>query len=452
MALHKNSKGLDLPLAGAPVPGVAPAREVTRVALLGADSVGLKPALLVQPGDHVRRGEPVYEDKANPGVRYTAPAAGRVLEVNRGERRAFVSLVIEVGPDDAQQPFTSYSGRAPEQLTRDELRALLLESGLWTALRARPFGRVPRIDADPAALFVTAIDTRPHAPEVATVLADRKQAFRAGLAALTRLTRGPTFLCQAPGADLDPPAGVQVEAFDGPHPAGNVSWHIHRLFPVALDRQVWHVGAQDVAAIGELLLHGRLDTNRVISLAGPGVRSPRLLRTRLGAAIDELVAGELHDGEQRVISGSVLDGRGVGNGGATADCYLGRHHAQVAVLPEGREREMFGWITPSPQKFSVTGSVLGAFLRSARPLSTTTNGAPRAMVPIGTYERVLPFDIEPTFLLRALITKDDPRAIALGALELDEDDIALATCVCPGKYEYGPMLREALTRIEKEIA
>ncbi|MDZ7652909.1 MAG: Na(+)-translocating NADH-quinone reductase subunit A [Burkholderiaceae bacterium] len=452
MALHKNSKGLDLPLAGAPERRIEPARAVTRVALLGADTIGLKPTLLVQPGDIVRRGQPVYEDKGNPGVRFTAPAAGRVQAVNRGERRVFVSLEIETASDDAQVEFTACTGRTVDQLSRDDVRALLLESGLWTALRARPFGRVPKLDAEPAALFVTAIDTRPHAPDIALALESRAEAFRTGLAALAKLTRGPTFVCKAPGVPLDVPAGVQVEEFAGPHPAGNVSWHIHRLSPVGLAHHVWHIGAQDVAAIGTLVLRGELDTQRVVSLAGPGIAQPRLLRTRLGAAIDELVAGELKPGEQRVISGSVLDGRGVGNGLAAPDAYLGRYHAQVAALPEGHERELFGWITPSPDKFSVTGAVLGAFLRTLRPLSTTTNGSPRAMVPIGTYERVLPFDIEPTFLLRALITKDDPRAIALGALELDEDDIALATCVCPGKYEYGPLLRDALTRIEKEIA
>jgi Na+-transporting NADH:ubiquinone oxidoreductase subunit A len=372
--------------------------------------------------------------------------------VNRGERRTFVSLVIEVAADDAQVAFASFSGRPADQLAGDDVRALLLESGLWTALRERPFGRVPKVDAEPAALFVTAIDTRPHAPDIALALDGRAEAFRAGLTAIAKLARGPTFLCKAPGVTFDVPAGVQIEEFAGPHPAGNVSWHIHRLSPVGLERRVWHIGAQDVAAVGDLVLRGELDTRRVVSLAGPGVMQPRLMRTRIGAAIDELVAGELHTGEQRVISGSVLDGRSVGTGAAAPDAYLGRYHAQIAVLPEGHERELFGWITPSPDKFSVTGSVLGAFLRKQRRLSTTTNGSPRAMVPIGTYERVLPFDIEPTFLLRALITKDDPRAIALGALELDEDDIALATCVCPGKYEYGPLLRDALTRIEKEIA
>jgi Na+-transporting NADH:ubiquinone oxidoreductase subunit A len=306
---------------------------------------------------------------------------------------------------------------------------------------------VPAADGTAEAVFVTATDSRPHAPPPALVIGERAADFRDGLLALTKLGAGPVILCTAAGDGIDAPAGVQTEQFAGPHPSGLVGWHIHCLRPVGMERHVWHIGYQDVIALGRLVRTGELDVRRVISLAGPSVRAPRLLRTRIGASIDDLVAGELHGGEHRVISGSVLDGRAATG---DADGFVGRYHLQVAALPEGREREMFGYVLPGAGKFSVTGAVLGAFSRAQRVLTTTTNGGPRAMVPIGTYERVLPFDIEPVFLLRALITKDDQAAQALGALELDEEDIALATCVCPSKYEYGPLLRDALTRIEKE--
>jgi Na+-transporting NADH:ubiquinone oxidoreductase subunit A len=218
--------------------------------------------------------------------------------------------------------------------------------------------------------------------------------------------------------------------------------------PVSVHRSVWTIGYQDVIAVGRLVTTGRLDVERVISLGGPGVRRPRLLRTRVGASLDELLEGELLPGAQRIISGSVLDGRARTS---PADAFLGRHHLQVAVLPEAGDREMFGYIMPGTEKFSVTGTVLGAFRKAHRfAFSTSTNGSPRAMVPIGSYERVMPFDMLPTFLLRALIIRDDQRAAELGALELDEDDVALCTYVCPGKTEYGPLLRAALDRIEKE--
>ena len=421
------------------------------MAALGLDTHGLKPTMLVGPGDRVALGQPLFEDKKNPGVRTTSPGAGRVIELHRGERRALISVVIELDEaSDDRVRFAGFTGKPADALNDAEVRALLIEAGLWDSFRMRPFGRVPKADARPHAIFVTATDTRPHAPPPALVLAERTDDFRRGLAALTKLTDGPVFLCQAPGASYDVPAGVEVAEFAGPHPSGNAGWHIHRLMPVSLDRVVWSIGYQDVVAIGHLVATGELDVSRVISIAGPGAVNPRLLRTRRGASLEDLTRDELKPGPHRVISGSVLDGRAMTGPG---DAFLGRHHLQVAVLPEAGEREMFGYIAPGAEKFSVTNTVLGAWRGAHRfVFNTSTNGSPRAMVPIGSYERVMPFDILPTFLLRALIVKDDVRATELGALELDEDDIALCTYVCPGKYDYGPLLRDALDRIEKESA
>ena len=451
MAVHSNRKGLTLPLAGAPALQVDAARPSPRVALLTADSVGLKPALAVQVGDRVLRGQKLFEDKRIPGVAYTAPAAGTVAAIHRGDRRALISVVIDVAADDgpAQQvKLSAFSGRPAAELDIGAVRALMLESGLWTALRQRPFGHVPAADGTAEAVFVTAADSRPHAPPPALVIGPRIDEFNAGLLCLTKVGAGPVVLCTAAGEAIDAPAGVRVEQFAGPHPSGTVGWHVHCLNPVSMERHVWHIGYQDVIALGHLVRTGELDVGRVISLAGPSVRSPRLLRTRLGASVDALVAGELQEGEHRVISGSVLDGRAASG---EASGYLGRYHLQVAALPEAREREMFGYIRPGAEKFSVTGTVLGAFRRAhGFAMNTSTHGGERAMVPIGSYERVLPFDILPTFLLRALITRDDVRAQELGALELEEEDLSLATYVCPGKTEYGPLLRAALTRIEKE--
>jgi Na+-transporting NADH:ubiquinone oxidoreductase subunit A len=451
VALHKIRKGLDLPLAGAPTQTVEPAVAVRRVALLGADYPGLRPSILVQPGDRVRRAEPLFEDKKVPGVRYTAPAAGTVAAVHRGERRAFVSIVIDVderAPDHTVR-FGAFDGRPVATLAADAVRALLLESGLWTALRARPYGRVADPGTSPRSIFVTAIDTHPHAPDLAAILAGRAEDFRDGVAALAKLTAGKVFVCAGPQGELAVPDDprIVVERFAGPHPAGTVGLHIHLLDPVDHQRHVWHAGAQDVAAVGRLFRTGELDVARVVSIAGPGALRPRLVATRLGASIDDLVRGERRPGEQRTVSGSVLGGR---TAMGEAESFLGRYHQQVSIVPEITEREMFGYIMPGANKFSIWRVVVGAFGRRPLPLNTSTNGGPRAMVPIGSYERVMPMDLMPTFLLRALATKDLERAEALGALELDEEDLALCTFVDPGKTEWGPLLRDMLERLRKE--
>jgi len=449
MPPHTLRRGLDLPLAGAPAQHVEHAPSPERVALIAADFPGLKPTLLVQPGDRVLRGSPLVEDKRGPGVRFTSPAAGTVRAVHRGERRALISVVIDVAADDSPASQVGFARASASDATA--IVALLCESGLWTALRERPYGHVARPGIRPAAVFVTAMDTRPHAPAVAPTLAGREDDFRGGVTALAALTEGNVFVCTAPDASVPVPdhPRVRAEAFAGPHPAGLPGTHIHLLSPVGHDRVVWYVGCQDVAAIGRLLRTGELDVDRVVSIAGPGMLRPRLLRTRLGVSLDALTAGELAGGVQRVVSGSVLDGRAARG---EVEGYLGRYHQQVSALPEGGTREMFGWIAPSPHRFSIWNVVLGALSRKPLPLDTSTNGGRRAMVPIGAYERVMPLDVLPTFLLRALLMRDDERAEALGALELEEDDLALCTFVSPGKEDFGPLLREALTRLEKEAA
>lgn len=458
MALHKIKRGLNLPLTGGPEQRIHDARAPRRVGLLAEDYLGVRPTMYVAPGDEVKRGQLLFEDKRNPGVWMTSPAAGTVAAVNRGERRAFQSIVIEVGEheragvfrDEDQVSFESYTGRDPASLSADEVRSLLLESGLFAALRMRPFSKVARPGDPPHSIFVTATDTHPHAPAVDVVMQGREDDFTAGIAAISKLTEGRTYVCVQPG--LDAARGlngnVAVEEFTGPHPAGNAGLHIHLLDPVHRDKHVWYIGYQDVLAVGRLFRTGRLDVTRVVSLAGPVVKNPRLLRTRLGASVGDLVEGELDGLDNRVISGSVLDGR-TAHGEIFG--YLGRYHQQVSALHEGHEREFLGWLAPGTDKFSVVNVFLSKLLQGRTfNLTTSLNGSERAMVPIGTYEKVNPMDIQPTYLLRALIVGDTERAEQLGCLELDEEDVALFTFVCPGKYDYGPILRRTLEEIEKE--
>ncbi len=445
----KIKKGLDVPLAGAPQQIIESAVPVSCVALIGADYIDMKPSMLVEQGDRVKLGQPLFEDKRNPGVLFTAPAAGTVTAINRGARRVLQSVVIEVDGDDAVD-FGSHAVSALPQLARETVRDQLLQSGLWTALRTRPYNKTPAIDAVPAAIFVSALDTNPLAADPAVVLAERAEDFKNGLAVLSRLTEGELFVCKAPGSSIPLPElpSLRVAEFEGPHPAGLVGTHMHFLKPVGATRCNWHIGPQDVVAIGQLFTTGRLSVERVIALAGPVVRKPRLLRTRVGASVDQLLKGELEDIDARAISGSVLGGRRAAGWAA----YLGRFDVQVSVIVENRDRELFGWLNPAGDKYSVTNVFFSALSKASRrfSFSTSTNGSPRAMVPIGSYERVVPLDILPTQLLRALLVRDTDMAQNLGALELAEEDLSLCTYVCVGKYDYAPMLRANLDQIEKE--
>jgi len=453
------TKGLDLPIVGCPEQTISDGPTVRHVALVGDDYVGLKPTLTVAVGDRVRLGQVVFSDKKTPGVQYTAPAAGTVAAIHRGAKRRFQSLVIEVDGDDdnaEQETFGVYADHNLAQLDRRTVCEQLIASGLWTALRTRPFSRTPAVDSVPQALFVTAIDTHPLAADPAVIVAQRPAEFIAGLQVLSTLTEGSVHVCRKAGSAIpgENQAPVEFHAFDGPHPAGLAGTHIHFLDPVHLHKTVWTIGYQEVIAAGHLFLTGRLLTERWVSLAGPVVRKPRLIRTRLGASLTELTDGEYEvaPGQQaRVISGSVLSGRR----SLEPMDFLGRYHTQISVLAEGGQREFLGWLKPGRDQFSIRRVFSSAWLGSGDPprrfaFDTSTHGSPRAIVPIGMYEQVMPLDVIATALLKALITEDTEYAQQLGALELDEEDLALCTFVCPGKNEYGPLLRKCLTRIEQE--
>ena len=439
-------RGLDLPITGTPAQRIEAARPVRSVAIVGFDYHGMKPTMNVQVGDRVKLGQVLFSDKKNPGVVFTAPGAGVVSAIHRGQQRVLQSVVIDLDGDE-QETFASYSAAQLDTLDAQAVRDNLQQSGLWTALRTRPYSKVPAVDAVPSSIFVTAIDTHPLAADPALVIAEQAEAFEQGLKVLSRLAR--VFLCKAPGAALpgENLSQVKTESFAGPHPAGLAGTHIHFLDPVSANKTVWSIGYQDVIAVGKLFTTGQLSVERVVALGGPVVEQPRLLCTRLGACLNELTAGELKPGNNRVISGSVFGGRNARG----AFAYLGRYHQQVSCLAEGNDREMLHYLRAGVNKHSVLNVFVSKLMGGKRfDFTTTTNGSPRAMVPVGNYEKVMPLDILPTQLLRLLIVGDTEMAQKLGCLELDEEDLALCSYVCAGKYEYGPILRDNLTRIEKE--
>ena len=445
----KIKQGLDLPIKGRPEQVISDTNPPRAVALLGADYPSLRPAMAIKENDMVVKGQVLFGDKNLPDVCFTAPAAGKIKAIHRGERRKLLSVAIQLSGDE-ELSFDAYSPSQLAALSVDQIKNQLLKSGLWTALRTRPFNKVADPAKSPHSIFITAIDSNPLAPEAGVLLGGREHAFEQGVRLLAKLTNGTLYLCKSPQTVVPDMAiaNLKVEDFVGPHPTGLVGTHIHFLDPVHRDKTVWHIGLQDVIAIGRLFLEGRYPVERIVSLAGPSVVKPRLIKTRLGADLSELVAGELLSGEQRVISGSVLSGVHAKNQTA----YLGRYHQQVSVLPEGHNRELLGWLNPGLNRFSLKRTVLSRFLPGRDcDFTTSLNGERRAIIPTGNYERVMPLDIMPLFLIRALAVQDSDEAERLGCLELDEEDLALCAYVCPSKQDFGPMLRRTLDLIEEEI-
>jgi Na+-transporting NADH:ubiquinone oxidoreductase subunit A len=416
--------GLDLSIAGAPAGDTFQEKTVASAAILGRDFPGVKFELMAEQGRPVKAGEALLRDRHRPSIVFASPISGTMGSINRGARRALVSLTV-IG-DGADDTVVFDVADAP---SRDRIRRLMLESGLWPALRTRPFGHIPDPAGEPKALLVTAIDTEPLAPDPAPIIAAHASHFCRGVDTLSQLTESPLYLCQAGNADI--PVGeskrLRIASFDGPHPAGLPGVHINQLCPIGFDgAEVWHIGYQDVIALGCLMATGRSWMQRIVSLAGPSVAEPRVISVALGAAIDEVVAGELKDDGARVISGSVLSGH-IAFG---SEAYLGRHHRQITALPEANQQRVAPW------RRAVFDTALG--------------GAPGPLIPTGDFERVAPPGVLAVPLLRALLVGDVDRARDLGALELVEEDVMLLSYVCPSKTDYGALLRKVLEQLHRE--
>jgi len=461
-------RGLDLDLPGAPAADGALERAATvsSVAVLGDDAPGVRVEMRVSEGERVRLGQTLFVDRRRPQIRFTAPGAGVVAAVTRGHRRRLEAVVIRLeahargaATEEPAERFDVPGGFAGDVPPRETVRELLLASGLWTALRTRPFSRIPDPAPEhaPRSIFVTALESDPLAPDAQRVIAlQGAEDFARGVAALAALTDGPVRVCVRPGAAPPLPDGsaaarVQVAEFAGPHPAGLPGTHIHFLDPVGPGRTVWHVSYPDVLALGRLLATGRLPVERVVALTGPSMARPRLVRTRAGASTGALLFGELRGEPCRVVSGSVLSGRAAR--GHTA--FLGRSHTQVCALPERPEHRRGGWIAPG--RGGRPRRVLRLWRRPRRPeaaapggWTTSLGGRRDAFHPLPRLERGMPLDLPVGPLLRALLTGDADAARELGALELAEEDLALVSFLCPAKLDHGALLRGVLDELEKE--
>ena len=452
--LIKISKGLSIPITGVPEQYIETANAVSRVAVIASEYPGLKPKMEIVEGDKVSIGQSLFFDRRYPEVHYVAPASGIVTGINRGLHRVLQSVVIEVDDSDKQcleqQLYDSYSVTDISNLSSKDVVQHLLVSGLWPAFKMRPYSKTPNPSTYPHSIFVTAIDTRPLAANPVWIIEEAKEAFSAGVQVLCRLRPEKVFVCSAAGVDLPLPNEEKVShvEFDGPHPAGLAGTHIHFLDPVKENKTVWTIGFQDVIAIGRLFLTGQWPVERVVALAGPTVKRPRLLRTRIGACISELCAHETNEEHNRFIAGSVLEGWQA----TEAFDFLGRFVLQITVLSEshGKHRK-FGWLRPLANAFSLSRAVSWLPPKPDKLVfDCRKNGSVRAFIPLGLYEKVVPLDLLPAPLLKSLLIIDAEMAQKLGCLELDEEDLALCSYICPSKHEFGLALRRTLEKIEKD--
>ncbi len=448
MSVFQLKRGLNIPLAGAPEQKIYSGLPVRTVALSGDDFVDLRPRFSVAEGDRVALGQCLFIDKKNPGVRFTSPAAGEVIKIQRGAKRRFEAIIIRVDGDE-ERLFPISDDFGPDGLTGDDIRATMIKSGLWTALRTRPYDKIPHVDSRPNSLFITAMDTRPLAADPAVIINEYRQDFLLGLKMVQRLAPT-TYLCtdgspEIPGRDI---GGIIHCEFHGPHPAGLPSTHIHFLDPVHRKKTVWVIGYPDVIAVGHLFRTGRLMTERIVSMAGPAMDNPRLIRTQVGANLGDLCPQQAEDRNIRLLSGSVLNGRKFDE----SNRFLGKYHHQICALPEGNGRGLFSWLMPGRDRYSTKRLFFSAFMnKKSFAMTTAAWGGRRVIFPLGVYEEVMPMDFVITSLLKSLATDDLEKAVALGVLELVEEDLALCSFVCPGKNDFGPMLRAMLTRIDKEL-
>jgi len=441
-------KGLNIKLAGKAEKILLPEVAVTRFGVRFADFPGLVARLEVQEGDKVMAGSVLFHDKNFPEVKYVSPVSGVVREIIRGDKRVLVEVVLE--QQGAER--IEFGTADPLSLTREEVAARMLKSGMWPVLRQRPYHIVARPDAVPRDIFISAFDTSPLAPDIDYVMANTHGGhLQSGINALTRLTDGKVHIShEAEGsrvAEMKNLKNVEFHRFTGPHPAGNVGIQIHHIAPVSKGEVVWTVDLQDVVAIGRLFDTGFHDRERVIALAGPGVQNRKYHRIRPGASVSGILKGNLKEGSLRVISGNVLTGNKI-----SPDGCLGFYDNIVTVIPEGDYSEFFGWATPGLKKFSYWRTFVSKLIpRRDYEMDTNLHGGHRAFVVSGHYENVLPMDIYPVHLIKAIMAGDVELMENLGIYEVAEEDFALCEFIDPSKTEIQEIIRSGINLMIKEM-
>ncbi len=443
-------RGLDIKMSGRAEKIFVQATRAKTCAIKPPDWHGLTPKIIPKLCDPVRVGTPIFYDKYHPEIKFTSPVSGILSEIRRGARRRIIEVVLE---DDGKVSAEKFTQADPSDLSREEVIKNLLDSGLWPAIRRRPYSVIAQPDKPPKSIFISGFDTAPLAPDYDFILKDAEDEFQWGVNALRRLTDGKVHLSldgRYPSVKtLTNLTGVEIHRFKGPHPAGNVGVQINKLDPINKGEVVWVVKPQDVVAIGRLFNTGKYDPSVIIALTGSRVKKPQYYKTIRGTHMGSILEDQLMEGENRVISGNVLNGQQISG----TEGFLGFFDSQVTVIPEGNYYELFGWIKPGFRKFSMSSSFASSWLAPNRSheLDTNYHGGERAFVMTGQYEKVVPMDIYPQQLLKSILVNDIDKMEQLGIYEVDEEDLALCEFVCTSKTPVTRILREGLRSIRKEM-
>ncbi len=446
----KIKKGLDIHMNGEAEKIYVKAPRAKTYAIKPVNWHGLTPKIIPKLCDPVKVGTPIFFDKYNPEVKFTSPVSGILLSINRGDRRRIIEVTIE---DDGKDTPETFLQGDPSELSREQIVENLLNSGLWPMIRKRPYSVVARPDSVPKSIFISAFDTSPLAPDFDFVLKDMEEDFQWGVNVLKKLTEGKVYVNldgRYPSVKtLSSIEGAEINKFKGPHPAGNVGVHIHHLDPINKGEIVWVVLPQDVVTIGKLFKTGKYDPSVVVALTGPRVEKPVYLKTIRGSAVAPLLEGQLKEGNNRVISGNVLDGASID----PEKGYLGFLESQITVIPEGNYAELFGWVLPGFKKASFSRSFASTWLTPKKKFDMDTNyhGGERAFVMSGEYEKVVPMDIFPVALLKAILVNDIDKMEQLGIYEVVEEDLALCEYICASKIPVTKILRDGLRALRKEM-
>jgi len=439
-------RGHDIQIVGAPSKEILHISNPSKIAIMPVEFRGVKPKLLVEEGDSVKKGSPLFFDKSKPDVKWASPGGGKINQIQFGPRRVLEKIEIELDKDEAQDPSVSYTQTEIENLSSDKVLDTILSANLFPLIRQRPFNKIANPSDTPRNIFISAINTAPLTVDLELVLKNKIEQFQAGITALTKLTKGNVYLCIKSNSILSEIRGAEKVNVSGPHPSGNVGIQIHKIKPINPGDIIWSINAQDVVVFGNLFLNGIYDPSKVITVAGPGATNPVHVKARTGISLQSLLYEHIDEEPVRIISGDVLTGKEMMKTG-----FIGFYDSTVSILPDTVKREFLGMLNPGNKKNRY--SLSSAFMKlgnAAFRFNTSQNGSKRAVVPLNAWEKVLPMDIYPNELFRAILARDVEEMEQLGIWECDDEDFALCSFSCPSKIDVGSVIRQGLDLIEAE--